>query len=87
MKEIREKIFMAIGEASMCWKPIPKGVFDSTKAGKVGDRLTAEIEKIVLGWIPNDIEETPTEKGCKVLYSWNKALAKVRESIRKGELG
>ena len=49
MKEIREKIFTAVGKAGMCWKPIPKGVFDSTKAGKVGDRLTAEIEKIMNG--------------------------------------
>ena len=44
MSEVRvltaeEMIGQAIGEASMCWEPIPTGVFDATKAKVVMDRL------------------------------------------------
>ena len=45
--EIREKIFTAIGEASMCWNPIPTGVFDSTAAQKVGERLVTNLASAV----------------------------------------
>ena len=45
--EIREKVFTAIGEASMCWEPIPTGVFDSTAAQKVGERLVADLASAV----------------------------------------
>lgn len=43
MVDLEEKIFTAIGEASMCWIPTPEGVFDSTKATDVGDRLWSEV--------------------------------------------
>ena len=33
------KVFSAIGEASMCWTETPKGVFDSTRAKRIGDDL------------------------------------------------
>ncbi|MCK9598164.1 MAG: hypothetical protein M0R06_03925 [Sphaerochaeta sp.] len=45
--EIREKIFTAIGEASMCWEPRPTGVFDSTAAQKIGERLVAALASAV----------------------------------------
>jgi len=41
--ELKEKVFTAMGEASMCWDPIPSGVFDSTRAQGVGDKLMEEI--------------------------------------------
>jgi hypothetical protein len=41
----REKIFMAIGEASMCWDPKPTGVFDCTAAQKIGERLVADLSR------------------------------------------
>ena len=43
-KELREKIFTALGEASMCWEPIPVGVFDSTKAQRIGDELVSALK-------------------------------------------
>ena len=33
------KILLAIGEASMCWSETPKGVFDSSRAIKIGEKL------------------------------------------------
>ena len=49
-KQIRERIFQDIGQASMCWKTIEKaGEFDSTKAKEIGENLcnyiSDEIEK------------------------------------------
>jgi len=41
--ELREKAFTAIGEASMCWIPTPQGIFDSTRAQGVGNKLMEEI--------------------------------------------
>lgn len=43
IQELREKVFAAIGEASMCWVPTPEGIFDSTRAEKVGKALVDEI--------------------------------------------
>ena len=40
---LKEKVFTALGEASMCWDPIPTGVFDSTNAGKIGNKLLADL--------------------------------------------
>ncbi|MCK9598161.1 MAG: hypothetical protein M0R06_03910 [Sphaerochaeta sp.] len=44
---IKEKVFTAIGESSMCWDPIPTGVFDSTAAQKIGERLAADLASAV----------------------------------------
>lgn len=41
-REVLEKaIGEAIGEASMCWEPVPSGVFQSEKAIKIVERLIA----------------------------------------------
>ena len=42
-KTLENKVFEALGEVSMCWSETPKGVFDSTKAKEIGDRLMEEI--------------------------------------------
>lgn len=39
MTNLKTKIFESIGEASMCWNPLPEGVFDSTHANRIGDSL------------------------------------------------
>lgn len=39
--EIRELIGQAIGEASMCWSETPTGVFDSTRAASIVEKLAA----------------------------------------------
>ena len=44
---LTEKIYTALGEASMAWKPIPKGVFDTRKAREIGDKLMEEIETLL----------------------------------------
>ncbi len=41
--ELQKAVFEAIGAASMCWDPIPFGVFDSTKAMRIGDALVAKL--------------------------------------------
>lgn len=38
-EQLRELVGIAIGEASMCWSEIPTGVFDSTKASTLVDRI------------------------------------------------
>jgi hypothetical protein len=47
---IREAVYMAVGEASMCWSEIPNGVFDSTRASKIAESILAimplELNKI-----------------------------------------
>ncbi len=41
-----ELIMQAIGEASMCWSDIDKaGVFDSTRAKQIGEKLLQDIKK------------------------------------------
>lgn len=39
------EIYEALGEASMCWNPRPSGVFDSTKASEIGERLVKVFEE------------------------------------------
>jgi len=43
--DIMEKVLMAMGEASMCWRPIPSGVFDSERCIKIAERLVASLAK------------------------------------------
>lgn len=38
-KEIGGTIGIAIGEASMCWSEVPKGVFESSKAKEITNNL------------------------------------------------
>lgn len=48
MEELKEKVFQALGEATMCWNPKPSIlVFDSTRAMEIGEKLWKEIEKVL----------------------------------------
>jgi hypothetical protein len=38
-KELRRILGESAGEISMCWSEIPKGVFDSTKALSIVDKI------------------------------------------------
>lgn len=55
MKSFREEVGEAIGEASMCWSETPTGVFDSTRASAIVDRIVnrfdrkTELEAIIQG--------------------------------------
>jgi hypothetical protein len=44
---IEKKIHEAIGEASMCWKPRPTGVFDSRRAAEIADKLVDAVKELV----------------------------------------
>jgi hypothetical protein len=44
-KEIETLIGEAIGEASMCWSETPQGIFDSTRAREICDRLTEAVKR------------------------------------------
>jgi NTP pyrophosphatase (non-canonical NTP hydrolase) len=42
--ELAAAVFEALGEASVCWEHIDQaGIFDSTRAGAIGDRLVGAI--------------------------------------------
>ncbi len=47
MEKLRELIFMALGEASVCWKNRDilneAGEFDSTEATRIGNQLIEDI--------------------------------------------
>jgi len=51
VEELREAVFMAIGEASMCWNEPPLGIFDSARAEKIGRDL---MDKILSRHTPAD---------------------------------
>ena len=46
-KEIEEKIGILVGKVSMCWVPIPTGVFDSTEVVKILDEIQSLIDSEV----------------------------------------
>ena len=44
---LQELIMLVIGRASMCWSEMPRGVYDDTKAAKIGEKLVNDIIKLV----------------------------------------
>lgn len=47
MEKIKEKIFLALGEVSMCWSEIPTGVFQTQQAEEIGDKLFIDVEELI----------------------------------------
>ena len=47
MSELRGKLFEAMGAASVCWEPVPTGVFKNTQALDVGEVILGDIVKIL----------------------------------------
>jgi hypothetical protein len=45
MINLRDVVFQALGEASMCWSQKPRGRFDSGYAARIGERVMAAIEQ------------------------------------------
>ncbi len=58
-KTTKEQIGEAIGEASMCWEPTPTGVFDSTKAAAIVDRIEALVTREKVRLLELLLKETP----------------------------
>jgi len=45
---LKSLVFIALGEASMCWSEIDKaGIFESSRCVEIGDRLVAEINSVL----------------------------------------
>lgn len=45
-EQLNTLVFVALGEASMCWSKAPKGEFNSDKALLVGNKLVEDIENL-----------------------------------------
>lgn len=45
--ELKTFIGEKMGEATMCWEPIPSGVFDSQRAVKILDEVYEAIEALI----------------------------------------
>lgn len=44
--KLKELVYTAVGEASMCWFETPKGQFDEKLANDVSQRLVENIKKL-----------------------------------------
>jgi hypothetical protein len=62
-EELRaEAIFQALGEASMCWNPLPSTqIFQSREAEKIGNRLIEELNRIDQSQEPKQSEVSEEE--------------------------
>lgn len=59
-QELSKCVFEGLGQVSMCWSETPKGVFQSTEAGTIGDRIMDKARAIVKDEldINNDLART-----------------------------
>jgi len=55
MDKLKAILGQLAGYTSLCWKPKPKGVFDTTEAQKAVAQAHHQIEKLILG--EEEIEE------------------------------
>jgi septal ring factor EnvC (AmiA/AmiB activator) len=46
VSNLRTEVFLAIGEASMCWTETPHGIFDRQRAEEMAHDLDAKIEQL-----------------------------------------
>lgn len=61
-QQLSEKIFIALGEASMCWSERPKGIFESTRAAEIGTKLLNDVERIIQAGSWDDRQSLPPKK-------------------------
>jgi len=47
-EQLQKIVFEALGEASMCWSEIPQGVFESTRANEIGNRIMKAFDEYSL---------------------------------------
>lgn len=43
--DLASYVFQALGAASMCWEERPTGIFESTRAKEIGEKLLEKIAK------------------------------------------
>lgn len=79
MSKLEEQIFQAIGEASICWEIRPVGVFDSTRAKEVGDRLNALVKQAITAARVEGLMEAAdiVEPNGQALYEWQHEMARL----------
>ncbi len=71
MEALRDAVFQALGEASMCWSETPKGVFDSEQAVKIGDALLMVIQQ----YIEDSNRDWTGEELDYLVTRWNAIVA------------
>lgn len=83
---LKEIIYTAIGQASMCWSETPKGVFDDREATKVAEDLHDKIldiqnkgtfivtkEEMSKWYIGNDKYQLPLDKISRAAAEYGNA--------------
>ena len=80
---LREILGIAVGEASMCWQPIPKGVFDSSNAIKVTDKLEQAIIEWAISRLPEKVEVDMNTSQEGIQTGWNDCLEEVRRRLNE----
>ena len=81
-KTLQTEVFEAMGETSMCWEPIPSGVFQSTKAERIGKELMAKIESDVPNAIKAITKALEEDEAYHTGWQSNIAMAFYDECIR-----
>ncbi len=88
--KFRELIGISIGEASMCWSETPSGVFDSTRAKEISDKLIAAVEqlKAELAYYKNgtQIKEVHYDEPTHIIAENNKLCEQVKDYEQALEL-
>ena len=47
-EQLQKIVFEALGEVSMCWSETPQGVFESTRANEIGNRIMKAFDEYSL---------------------------------------
>ena len=75
-KTLQTEVFEAMGETSMCWEPIPNGVFQSVNAERIGKELILKIESDIPNAVTALIKALSQDKTeGSYYYSWQANIA------------
>ena len=62
--KLREEVFQALREASMCWSELPIGVFEAERAQKIGDKLIKKILSLAKECAPKEKKIIELDEDC-----------------------
>jgi hypothetical protein len=85
-KTLQTEVFEAMGETSMCWEPIPTGIFQSTNAENIGRELMLKIQSDIpnaVGALIKALSED--KKEGSYYYSWQANIAMAFKDEWDGE--
>lgn len=79
----RAKVGTTIGEASMCWSEIPHGVFNSTKAQLLSERLLNDYEALLIkiSLLKQDYESL--KRSRSVLFETAENIMELNHTVNK----